>query len=174
LTFTSITITGTVSSDFTQTNTCTGSIAVNGTCSIMVNFTPSTLENQTATVTLTDNAANSPQTIPITGNGAFAAVYLSPTSLTFPSQAENTTSAPQTITVENYGNATLTISSVATVGPFTVSANTCGTSLTAGATCTISVEFAPKSTGAFTGALILTDNAGDSPQTVDLSGTGTT
>jgi hypothetical protein len=174
LTFTSITITGTVSSDFTQTNTCTGSIAVNGTCSIMVNFTPSTLENQTATVTLTDNAANSPQTIAITGNGAFAAVYLSPTSLTFPSQAENTTSAPQTITVENYGNATLTISSVATVGPFTVSANTCGTSLTAGATCTISVEFAPKSTGAFTGALILTDNAGDSPQTVDLSGTGTT
>ena len=174
LTFTNITITGTVSSDFSETNTCTGSIAASGTCVITVNFTPSTLEDQTATVTLTDNAANSPQTVPITGNGALAAVYLSPSSLTFPSQAENTTSAAQTITVENYGNATLTISSVTTFGPFIVSANTCGTSLTAGAICTISVEFAPKSTGAFTGALILTDNAGDSPQTVDLSGTGTT
>jgi hypothetical protein len=174
LTFTNITITGTVSSDFSETNTCTGSIAASGTCVITVNFTPSTLEDQTATVTLTDNAANSPQTVPVTGNGALAAVYLSPSSLTFPSQAENTTSAAQTITVENYGNATLTISNVTTFGPFIVSANTCGTSLTAGAICTISVEFAPKSTGAFTGALILTDNAGDSPQTVDLSGTGTT
>jgi hypothetical protein len=174
LTFTGITITGTVTSDFSQTNTCTGSIAVNGTCTITVSFTPSTLEDQTGAVTLADNAANSPQSIPITGNGAEAAVYLSPSSLTFPGQAENTTSAPQTITVENYGNATLTIAGVGVLGPYIISANTCGTSLAAGSICTISVEFAPKGTGTFTGTLVLTDNAGDSPQTIDLTGTGTT
>ena len=173
LSFTSITISGTVTADFSQTNTCTGSIAVNATCAITVSFTPSTFEDQTGTVTLTDNAANSPQSIPITGNGAEAAVYLSPTSLTFPSQVQKTTSAPQVITVENYGNATLTISNVTTTGAFVVSANTCGTSLTAGSICTISVEFTPPGTGAFAGTLILIDNAGDSPQTVDLSGTGT-
>jgi len=94
--------------------------------------------------------------------------------VTFPSQKQNTTSAPLTVTVENYGNATLTLSNVATTGPFLVSDNTCGTSLAAGSTCTISVEFTPKGTGAFAGTLILTDNAGDSPQTIDLSGTGTT
>jgi len=93
--------------------------------------------------------------------------------LTFPSQVQKTTSAPQVITVENYGNATLTISNVTTTGAFVVSANTCGTSLTAGSICTISVEFTPPGTGAFAGTLILIDNAGDSPQTVDLSGTGT-
>ena len=173
LTFASITITGTVSSDFSQTNTCTGSIAANGSCVITVNFTPSTLEDQTATVTLADNAAGSPQTISITGNGAEAAVFLSPTSLTFASQKENTTSAAQTITVENYGNATLTISNVAVTVSYVISANTCGTSLAAGSTCTISVEFAPKGTGVLSGALILTDNAGDSPQMVELTGTGT-
>jgi len=174
LSFTSITITGTVPSDFSQTNTCTGSIAVNGTCTITVSFTPSTFEDQTGTVTLTDNAANSPQSIPITGNGAEAAVFLSPSSLAFPSQKQNTTSTPLTVTVENYGNATLTISNVAITGPFLISANTCGSSLAAGSICTISVEFAPKGTGAFAGTVILTDNAGDSPQTIDLSGTGTT
>ena len=173
LTISNITITGTVSTDFSQTNNCTsGSIAVSGTCTIMVNFTPSTFEDQTATVTLTDNAAPTTQTIPITGNGAEPAVYLSPSSLTFPSQTVGTTSAAKTITVENYGNATLTLSNVSTVGPFVVSANTCGSSLAAGSICTISVEFKPIQTGVANGALVLTDNAGDSPQTVDLTGTG--
>jgi len=175
LNITNVAITGaTVPTDFSQTNTCSGSIVVGLTCAIMVNFTPSTFEDQTATVTITDNAANSPQLVPITGNGAEAAVDISPSALAFPSQKQNTTSTALTVTVENYGNATLTISNVAITGPFLISANTCGSSLAAGLTCTISVEFAPKGTGAFAGTLILTDNAGDSPQTVDLSGTGTT
>ena len=170
----SITITGTVSSDFSETNTCAGtSIAVNKTCTITVSFTPSTFENQTATVTLADNAANSPQTVPITGNGAEPAVYLSPTTLAFGSVATGTTSAAQTVTLENYGNATLTISGVAATGPYVVSANTCGTSLAAGSICTISVEFKPTSNGSMPGTLVITDNAGDSPQIVELTGTGT-
>jgi hypothetical protein len=170
----SITITGTVSSDFSETNTCAGtSVAVNGTCKIVVSFTPSTFENQTATVSLVDNAANSPQSVPITGNGAEPAVYLSPTTLAFGSVATGTTSAPQTVTVENYGNATLTISGVVATGPYLISANTCGSSLAAGSICTISVEFKPTSNGSTPGTLVITDNAGDSPQIVELTGTGT-
>jgi len=172
LVFTNIAITGTVPSDFSETTTCTGSLAKNATCTITVTFKPTTIESQSGTVTITDNAANSPQTVPITANGAEAAVDLSPSSLTFPSQTVGTTSSPQTITVENYGDATLTISNVTTTGPFVVSANTCGASLAAGSICTISVEFKPFQTGAVNGALVLTDNAGDSPQTVDLTGTG--
>ena len=172
LNISSITIAGTVQSDWSESDNCSGSIAVSGTCTIMVSFTPSTFEDQIATVTLTDNAPNSPQMVPITGNGAEAAVYVSPSSLTFPSQKVGTTSAPQTIIVENYGNATLTLSNVSTTGPFVVTANTCGSSLTAGSICTISVEFKPLQTGVANGALVLTDNAGDSPQTVDLTGTG--
>jgi hypothetical protein len=89
-----------------------------------VTFTPTTIENQTGTVTLTHNAANSGQTVPTTGNGAEAAVGLSPSQLTFPSQKVG--SAPQTITLENFGNATLTSNGVSFTGPFLISANTCG------------------------------------------------
>ncbi len=173
LVFTNVAITGTVSSDFSEMTTCTGSLAKNATCTITVTFTPTTIESQAGTVTITDNAANSPQTVPITANGAEAAVDISPSSLTFPSQTVGTTSAPKTITLENYGDATLTLGSVATVGPFVVSANTCGTSLAAGSICTISVEFKPLQTGAANGDLVLTDNAGDSPQMIVLTGTGT-
>lgn len=172
LNISNIAITGTIPPDFSQTNTCSGSIAINTSCTITVSFTPSTFENQTGTVTLTDNAANSPQTEGITGNGAEPAVFVSPSSLVFASQKKGTTSGPQTITVENYGNATLTLSNVSVSGPFLISANTCGASLGAGLTCTISVEFKPTQTGPASGDLVLTDNAGDSPQMLALSGTG--
>jgi Abnormal spindle-like microcephaly-assoc'd, ASPM-SPD-2-Hydin len=167
-----IAITGTVESDFAKTDTCSGSIAVSGTCTITVTFTPTTIENQTGTVTLTDNATNSPQTVPITGNGAEAAVDISPSQLTFPSQKVGTTSAPQTITLENFGDATLTLNGVSNTGPFLISANSCGSTLAPGVSCTISIEFKPTQTGAANGDLVLNDNAGDSPQFVALSGTG--
>ena len=173
LSFTSISIAGTVSPDFTQNNTCTGSIAVGKTCTVTVNFTPSTFEDQTASVTLVDNAAISTQTIPITGNGAEPAVFVSPSSLTFSGQAPGTTSPAQTITVENYGNVTLTLKSVTAIGPFLISANTCGTSLAPGLTCSISVEFKPTVAGGANGEVVIMDNAGDSPQMLSLSGTGT-
>jgi hypothetical protein len=161
LAFTGIAITGTVPTDFSETTTCTGSIAIKGTCTISVTFSPSTIENQTGTVTITDNAANSSQSVPITANGAIAAVFLSPDTLTFPSQAVWTTSSAQTITVENYGNLTLSLSSVTITGPFVISANTCGTSLTAGATCVVSVEFKPTASGTAVGGVSFTDNAED-------------
>jgi hypothetical protein len=173
LNISNIAITGTVPSDFSQTNTCSGPIAVNATCTITVTFTPTTIENQTGTVTLTDNAANSPQTVPITGNGAEAAVDISPSQLTFGSQKVGTTSPPQTITLENFGNATLNITGTMVTGPFLISATTCGSTLAPGFTCTISIEFKPTQTGAANGDLVLNDNAGDSPQFVALSGTGT-
>jgi hypothetical protein len=169
----SVAITGTVSSDFSQTNTCTGSLAPTATCTIKVTFTPTTIESQTGTVTITDNATNSPQLVPITGTGAEAAVDLSPSALAFPSTVENTTSAPLTITVENYGDANLTPITVSVAGPFVISSNKCVAPLAPGLTCTISVEFSPKSAGAFAGAVTIIDNAGDSPQQIELSGMGT-
>jgi hypothetical protein len=169
-------ITGTVPSDFSQTNTCNAtSVAIGGTCTISVSFTPSTLENQTGTVTLADNAANTPQSVPITANGAEPAVFLSPDSLTFTSQTDGTTSAPQTVTVQNYGNAPLTLGTIAVSAQYVISTNGCGPSgtvLAAGSSCTVSVEFKPTGTGTSVGTLSIPDNAEDSPQTVGLSGTG--
>jgi hypothetical protein len=99
-------------------------------------------------------------------------VSLSSKFLTFPSQWLGTRSAAQNFTVTNTGSAPLTFSSVAINGDF-AQTNACGTSVAAGATCTIAVTFTPTATGARSAMVTITDNAAGSPHTVALSGTGT-
>jgi hypothetical protein len=102
-------------------------------------------------------------------------VLLGPSLLTFSQQNVGSTSAPQTATMSNIGNASLSISSIATGGTNSgdfVQTNTCGSSLAAGANCTISVTFTPAAAGSRSASLVITDNASGSPHTVSLSGTG--
>src|SRR5215471_2555104 len=61
----SISITG----DYGQTNTCGSSVAPGAKCTISVTFTPANTGTRTGTVTITDNASNSPQSISLTGTG---------------------------------------------------------------------------------------------------------
>ena len=96
---------------------------------------------------------------------------VSPTSLTFGSQTVGTTSAAQTVTLSNTGSAALTITSIVASGDFAAS-NTCGGSLAAGGNCSISVTLTPTASGTRTGSLSVMDNATGSPQTVSLTGTG--
>jgi hypothetical protein len=98
-------------------------------------------------------------------------VGLAPTTLTFSGQALTTTSAAQSVTLTNNGNAALAIASVVVAGDF-AQTNTCGASVAAGATCTFSVTFAPTVLGSRTGTLTITHNASGSPQTIALAGTG--
>src|SRR5215472_4488721 len=103
-----------------------------------------------------------------------AGLNVSPTSLTFGSQAVGTSSAAQYITLNNAGNATLTFSASFTGDYAFAGSGTCGSSVAPGASCTISVKFTPTAAGTRTGTLTLTDNASGSPQKVALAGTGTT
>jgi len=97
---------------------------------------------------------------------------LSPARLTFSSQAVDTTSAVQTLTLTNpHDTNALAISSIAASGMFTET-NTCGSSLAAGGSCTITVRFAPTATGTIDGSISIFDNAPLSPQVVGLTGTG--
>ncbi|WP_433380356.1 choice-of-anchor D domain-containing protein [Actinoplanes sp. CA-142083] len=92
-----------------------------------------------------------------------------PGSLTFGSQALNTTSAGQQVTVTNSGNAAATSFAVAVNGDYAQS-NTCGTSLAAGASCTATVTFRPTASGTRTGTL--TASGGGASTAVTLTGTG--
>jgi phosphatidylethanolamine-binding protein (PEBP) family uncharacterized protein len=161
------------SGDYAQTNTCGTSLAAGANCSISVTFTPTAAGTRTGAVTVTDNAAGSPQTASLTGTGVTAgpSAALSPTSLTFASQTVGTTSAAKPITLSNSGSAALSITSITASGDY-AQTNTCGTSLAAGANCSISVTFTPTATGTRTGTITVTDNAPGSPQTASLSGTG--
>ena len=116
------------------------------------------------------------QTFSLTQSTSGPAISISPTSLTFPSQQVGTMSTPQTFTVTNVGNATLTLSPNNTVsGDFNFGGiGTCGniTSLAPGASCTYSASFIPTAVGTRTGQEVIFNNAANSPQTIMLNGTG--
>jgi hypothetical protein len=131
--------------------------------------------------TLTDGGGNSGVTSPsacqnIT-NPAFppylpdntSGISVSPSALDFGSAATGSTSAAQTVTVANTGSSAAAVGSISTSGDF-AQTNTCGSSIAAGGSCTISVTFKPAATGSRTGNLTVT--AAGVTNTVALSGTG--
>ena len=180
----SVTFSGANAADFTSpSNTCGASIAAGASCTVSVTFKPSppgSAESATLviTVVITNGGLSSSQSfhVSLTGTGTAAApgVGFAPTSLTFSGQLLTTTSAAKTVTLTNTGSGSLTINTIGISGDF-AQANTCGAlpaPLAAGANCVISVTFAPTAVGARTGTLTVTDNAGGSPHTVPLTGTG--
>src|SRR3974377_1258055 len=133
---------------------------------------------RTASVTITDNAGGSPQQIALSGTGVVSGpnATLSPTSLTFATQLVGATSPAQSVTLNNYGTATLNIISIGFTGSNPgdfIQTNTCGGLVASGASCTISVTFKPTQGGTRTAALSITDNAPGSPQKVLVRGVGT-
>jgi hypothetical protein len=160
------------SGDFTvSSTTCGSSLAVNKSCSIKVTFTPTQLGTRTGAVTINDNAPGSPQTVPLSGTGTAQATLL-PASDKFAITKVGSSSVAKNITLANKQTVALTGISVATTGDFTVSSTTCGSSLGAKTSCTVSVVFKPTQTGTRTGTLQINDSAFGSPQTTSLTGTG--
>jgi hypothetical protein len=102
-------------------------------------------------------------------------------SLTAPSAftgTTGTTSAAQTATLQNTGTAPLTNIVISLTGSnpsdfaITTGTNACGTTLAAGASCSIYITFTPAAASSFTATLSVADNAANTPQTAALSGTG--
>ena len=170
---------GTNPSAFAMTaTTCGSSLAPNASCTVTLTFTAPGVGNYSATVTISDNVAGSPQTVTLTGTGTAApapTLAFSPGGLTFTATNVGTTSASQSVAITNNGNAALTISSIALSGG-TPSAfaqtNNCGSSVAANTTCSIFVTFTPATTGSLSSSVVVTDNATGSPQSFSVTGTG--
>ena len=94
-------------------------------------------------------------------------VSLTPSSTALGIVAIGETSAAKTVALRNSGAAALSITSITASSSFTQT-NNCGTSLAAGASCVITVAFAPTATGVIPGTLTITDNASGSPQSYSL------
>jgi len=113
----------------------------------------------------------------LVANSVAPAAAITPASLAlaFGDQVVGTTSVAQTITVSNTGNGNLTVSSVTLTGadptPQFSLTNGCTTVAPLG-TCTVTVRFAPTTTGAKTASVSITSNAAGSPVSVALSGAG--
>lgn len=169
---TGVSLAGTNAASFAQTNTCS-TVAAAGTCTIAVTFTPSAAGSYAASLSIADNATGAPQTVALTGTGSAPQLSLSTTSLSF-TQAAESVSAAQTVTLTNSGNAVLNLGAVTITGTnawnFTQT-STCGTTLAAGANCALSVTFNPSLAAPFTAALNIASNV--ATQSVALNGTGT-
>ena len=172
LNITGISVTGSNSSDFTQTNNCGSSLPAAGSCTVNVTFAPTAAGSRTATLSVANSASGGPLSATLVGVGLGPISNLNPRSLTYASQAVGTTSNSQIVNLTNVGSTPLNITGIAASGDF-AETNTCGASLAAGGTCQISVIFAPTATGTRTGSITVSDNASGSPQTITLSGVAT-
>jgi hypothetical protein len=181
LTVNGISVTGTNSADFGQTNTCPiapSTLAAGSSCSISVTFTPGAAGSRSASLSISDNATGSPHTLALTGTGTAPAVGLNPSSLTFAGRTVGTTSASQSSTLTNSGTAPLTISAIVMAGTNPgdfAQVNNCPLSpatLGVGASCSIQVTFTPTATGSRSASVSVTDDATGSPHSLGVSGTG--
>ncbi len=165
-------LTITPSAEFGETDNC-GSVAASGTCTINATFTPSStaIGLQSGTITIADSLGSA--TVSVQGT-AIAPVTVSPTSIAFSTTlAVGTPSAAHTVTINNKETTALSIQSiVASPASYAVTGNTCGNSLAASSSCTVTVVFTPAAAGSIPGTLTISDGAVGSPQVVNMTGAG--
>lgn len=163
-----ITITNiTTTPNFAYTTNCGKTVQAGGKCSIGLTFTPTAPGPVSGQLTVTDSDPSSPQVTNLTGTGSN--ITLSPAALFKFNGGLNKTSPPYPVTLTNHGSASLGISLIQMVGSFAETDN-CGTSLAAGASCTINVTFTPTYSGDIYGSLFVNSTDPGSPSQVLLSG----
>jgi hypothetical protein len=147
---------------------------VGGSCQIHVTFRPTQIGQANGTLSVTDNAPDSPQKVALSGVGTI--LTFKPIGVNFGDQKVGTHSRPVPFTFSNQGTVALNISSIAfggaNPGDFSQT-NNCPSSLAAGGHCTIQVTFTPTQTGARSAELQVFDDATPSPQQAGVGGTGT-
>lgn len=166
--------------DFTITgNTCTGNLPANQGCAFSASFTPTTTGLRQAALMVTDSAGDEAIfNVEGMGTNLFVAPPVQPAcewdnALTYCAQAFGTASAAETFTITAgaAGASGINVALVATPGlsgefnsaDFTIVANTCG-ALAAFQSCTVGVEFTPRTDGLRAAALTAADSAGDATQ----------
>lgn len=168
----------TVSGKFSEGDDCPRApetLAPGGTCTVTVTSNPVASGAITGSVNVEDSFGNitqlylsgSDQGLQNTGQLMF-----SPASLLWGKLTVGGSAAAKTVTVTNLSPSTVNFSSITTGPDFVISASTCGASLAAGASCTVSVVFRPTVAGSISELLTFNDNLTGSPQAVSLKGTG--
>jgi len=165
LTITGIAPTG----DFSQTNTCPGTLPAGQNCTASVAFTPTAPGTRTGSVAFSFTGAAA-KSVHLSGIGSLVAV--SPTALNFGNVLAGGRGVSMTVTVSNPGVSAAGISSVTLkAAPVYRLSNACPATLAVGASCTVTVKFNPQGAQYYTGTLTITDASGTA-QKVSITGTG--
>jgi hypothetical protein len=135
--------------------------------------TPTAIGAQTGSLRVTASDTSTPHAATLQGTGTSIGVEtVAPLNVAFGPQTIGTTSSPRNVTVSNSGTGPLGITSIAMSENFFSQQNNCGSSLAAGASCTVAVRFSPNREGMLVGTLTVQTDGSGSPQIVSLSGTG--
>lgn len=157
-------------------------VAPGASCTLVVQFAPApapaTARN--ATLSITHNAAGSPQSVALHGTATPAPqgkIELTSTALSF-AGTQLGGSVSQSITVRNSGDLALNLSALTLVGANASDferSGTCSTLTpvpTPNGECTLSIDFRPTAVGVRSASLTITSDASNGPATVTLTGTG--
>ena len=164
--------------DFQVNTACSGAYPSGSTCNIAVTFSPVGAGQRTAAVVINDDAANSPQSVLLTGMAAAPppgtpVVKLTPNNISFGTVTQGATAGAQIITLTSAGTGTLHIASVALGGTnlsdFSLTNNCATAAYAVGASCTIAVSLSPLAIGTRAAFIAISDDAPNSPQTINLS-----
>ena len=165
-------------SPFTLTDTCPSILLAATVCAIRIDYLSSvSTANDSQTLALDQGVSVliTGQTLPaVTVGGATVNPNLTvtPAAISFsaPVAVTGVSGATQTVAITNSGASPFALS-LALTGDFT-QGTSCTATLPAGATCAVSLTFAPSQPGTRNGTLAVTAGAGASPFYVALSGTG--
>ncbi|HUN93079.1 MAG TPA: choice-of-anchor D domain-containing protein [Burkholderiaceae bacterium] len=169
-------VTGADAADFSATNNC-AAVAAGSPCTVNVMFNPTASGARSATLEIASNAAGSPLAIDLeaqatTSSGA--AVTPSTPALSFAPVTMGATSGALEVMLTNTGTAPAPIGQLQVSGGsgFSITSDKCsGTTLAPAASCSVTVQFAPQTTGAQSGQLTTSTGSASAMKAVQLSGT---
>jgi hypothetical protein len=154
-------------------NTCSSSLSAGASCTVGVVFQPAASGTVTGTLTVTSSTVITPAVVSLSGTGGgLGAILATPAVIPFGTVGVGLVSASTTLTITNPGMTVVNNLTWAVPAGFQLAANTCAATLGAGATCTVSVEYAPSTAGPQTGSLSITSSTASAQALVSLSGTG--
>ena len=145
-------------------------------CELAIVFNPQQAGFVTGEVSITSDAANSPETLALSGTGTQPVLSLEPGGVAFDGVAVGSTSTEQVVVLSNLGEADLRVESIeAPTAPFTATNDTCTADpfvLVPQASCELGFRFAPNEPGLISADLNITSNGSSSPDVLRLTGTG--
>ncbi|WP_299456511.1 choice-of-anchor D domain-containing protein [uncultured Microscilla sp.] len=176
------------SSDFKVSNQpAVGStVAALGNTSFTIEYTPTSVGNHTATITIASNDFDEgTYTITLTGQGAepeinvqdqFSTDKPNNSTVNMGSYTLGTNALQQTLTIQNTGPVPLTLTEQPTISSgntnFSISSSLSSLEVPVGGAATIQVNFRPTTTGSKTGTLTIRSNDSDEgTYTINLTGT---
>jgi len=159
-------------SDFNQSNDCAATLAPGEKCTVTLSFVPTLYGPRAGNLAVYEEASGTLYSVALRGSGNDAVMEMQPTVLTFGSAIANYATTTAQATVYNQGNLEMTGLSFDTGhADFSVTSKTCGSTLAAGANCSVTVTFAPSSAGARTSTLnAYSVNAGSTQTTLNATG----